>query len=555
MASHPRSLWDLLENMVRRAPERIATITAHRDGERTLTYAQLLERVEGLAGGLWDRGYRPGDVIGVWLPNVPEWLIVEFAAARLGVVVVALNTRYRAKELVDILGSSEARGIVLPAEFLGIDFLEVLRSAAGALPTPDDSGPELPHLRDTIVVVAEDGVPLPDGTVAFCDLLSQRPDGLDPSRPDDVINLFGTSGTTGSPKIAAHLQSSVTRHALNDAEAFDIGPGDRSLCALPLSGVFGFNWALAAIAAGATCILQPAFDAAHAAELIAAHEVTHYTAADNMIRPILELEDIDHAGLSSWRRGGFGNFTGKPLELVALAEERVGVRLSGVYGASECMALVSTWPPEVSTETRALAGGEVVDSEIEVRAVDPESGQGLGDEEPGELQLRGYVVMKEYRANPEATNASFTEDGWYRTGDLGYTVGPGRFVYLARLKDSLRLRGFLVDPIEIEEHLNAHPAVRFSQVVGVRQDDGGDTAVAFVQPAGGQEVDEEELRTHCRTEMANYKVPGRVLFVESFPTVMGPNGEKIQKTRLRDMAEEELARDRNDAAATRDEDG
>ena len=181
-----------------------------------------------------------------------------------------------------------------------------------------------------------------------------------------------------------------------------------------------------------------------------------------------------------------------------------------------------------------------MDADIHVRAADPETGEVLGHDETGELQFTGYTVTIGYERNPEATAAAFTDDGWYRSGDLGSTQSDGTFTYYSRLKDSLRLRGFLVDAVEIEEQCNAHPDVAFTQVVGV-SGGSGDRAFAFVQPREAATLDLEELRTHCRDRMANYKVPARFVEVEQFPTVQGPNGVKIQKHRLRERAEQLLS--------------
>jgi fatty-acyl-CoA synthase len=229
------------------------------------------------------------------------------------------------------------------------------------------------------------------------------------------------------------------------------------------------------------------------------------------------------------------NFAGLAAQVVARAEQ-VGVNVTGLYGSSECFALMAAWSARDSPAVRAQAGGVPITPEIEVRVADPASGEVLAPEQPGELQLRGYNVLREYLHNPEATAAAFTPDGWFRSGDLGGTRPEGGFVFTARLKDSLRLRGYLVDPAEIEEYLAQHPAVAAAQVVGVERAGEGDVAVAFVRLAPGQASSEADLVDHCARGLAAYKVPRRIAFVDEFPTVDGPNGVKIQKTRLRELA-------------------
>ena len=214
----------------------------------------------------------------------------------------------------------------------------------------------------------------------------------------------------------------------------------------------------------------------------------------------------------------------------------MGIRLAGVYGSSECFALMSLNPTHMPVERRALAGGIPVDPEIRVRVVDPETDHEKPAGEPGEIQIRGPNLMSGYLNNPEASARAMTGDGWFRSGDLGYSEGAG-FVYLARMGDSLRLRGFLVSPAEIEACLMQHASVAGAQVVGVNQPSKGDIAVAWVIAAEAAIPDEAALLAHCRANIASYKVPRRVIVIDEFPSINGPNGIKIQKRVLRDMAQ------------------
>jgi fatty-acyl-CoA synthase len=270
--------------------------------------------------------------------------------------------------------------------------------------------------------------------------------------------------------------------------------------------------------------------------LIGRHGVTHVFGSDPMLHAILAHAE----GLGrTWRRGGVANFAGLAAQVVERAEH-LGVRVTGLYGSSECFALMAGWSPTDPLPLRSQAGGVPITSAIEVRVVDPVSGEVLATDQPGELQVRGYNVIAQYLHNSGATAAAFTADGWFRTGDLGAMRAGGGFVFNARLKDTLRLRGYLVDPAEIEEHLARHPAVEGAQVVGVERPGEGDVAVAFVRLGRGQSATEADLLAHCADGVANYKVPRRVVLVDDFPTIDGPNGVKIQKARLRELAREAL---------------
>ena len=518
-----QTLPQLLEQATGHDPERLALVLPEPAGERGVSYRQLAADSARLAAGLARLGLRRGDRIVVWLPNLPEWFVTQFAAARLGLTVVAVNTRYRGSEIAGILQASGAKAIVLAQGFLGIDFLSMAEEVS--------HGTRLEHIID----VAADGRAL-----SFAGQLAGVPSASQ-AQPGDLAAVFCTSGTTAAPKLAAHDQQSIAGHARNVAAATGMRPGDALLLALPAAGVFGFSGAMAALAAGATLVLQPVFDAAATVALLERYGITHFYGPDAMLQAVLDAAGGRHPGFARWRWGAFANFTtGQPQRLVARAGEQAGVRLHGTYGSSECFALMSTWPAEAPTASRARSGGYLVSPDMQVRCVAPGTGAPLPPGEPGELQFRGYNVLSCYLGNPAATAASMTADGWFRSGDLGQVQPDGAFIYLARLKDSLRLGGYLVDPQEVEEQLQEHPAVQIAQLVGVWREHKGDVPIAFVRLRPGARADEPELLGFLRHRMASYKVPRRVLFVDEFPSTDSANGRKIQKSRLREIAQERL---------------
>ena len=526
-----QTLPQLLDQAAGRDPDHAALVLPGPDAERSMSYGQLATDSARLAAGLARLGLRRGDRIALWLPNLPEWFVTQFAAARLGLTVVAVNTRYRGSEITGILQASDAKAIVLAQGFLGIDFLPMAAEAS--------HGTGLEHVID----VAADGRALSfAGLLADADAHAGVPaPAPSQAQPGDLAAVFCTSGTTATPKLAAHDQQGIAEHARNDAAATGMRPGDVMLLALPAAGVFGFSGAMAALAAGATVVLQPVFDAAKTVTLLERYGVTHFYGPDAMLQAVLDAAGGRHPGFARWRWGAFASFTtGQPQRLVERAEEQAGVRLHGTYGSSECFALMSTWPPEAPAATRARGGGYLVGPDMQVRCVAPDTGVPQPPGEPGELQFRGYNVLSCYLGNPAATEAAMTADGWFRSGDLGYTEPDGAFVFLARLKDSLRLGGYLVDPQEVEAQLQEHPAVDVAQLVGVWREHRGDLPVAFVRLRPGAQAGEPELLAFLRHQMASYKVPRRILFTSEFPSTDGANGRKIQKSRLREIAEEHL---------------
>jgi acyl-CoA synthetase (AMP-forming)/AMP-acid ligase II len=507
---------------------------------RTFSRRQLRDAAHQAAAGLHALGLRRGDALALWLPNGPAWLQLLFAASRLGLLVVPISTRYKAPEVLHLLKVSQARAVVTPGLFLGQDY------AAIAAQLSD----QLPSLQHRLVLDAPDGFferstalgstggrpadhpgdgPVVHPVVDCAVVPASQAHG------SDLLVCFSTSGTTGAPKLAAHDHRSTPRHAVQVAHGLQISAQDVFLCTLPLFGVFGFMAALAPLSAGALLVLQPVFEAAPAAQAIAEHRVTHFVGSDGMLDSLMALPDVD---LSSLRRGALADFSGLIGPVIARADP-LGVRFSGTYGMSEVFSLMSFNDWNAPAAERSLAGGRVIHPEIEVRIAEPTTHQEVAVGETGEIQMRGPNVLAQYLNNPEATARAFTPDGWFRSGDLGQRREHG-FTYLARMGDSLRLRGYLVNPSEIEAALMADPSIGGAQVVGVQRPGLGDVAVAFVIPAAGIDVahlpSEADQRARCAERVASYKVPTRILPLGEFPVINGPNGVKIQKRILREWA-------------------
>ena len=486
-------------------------------GAHSATRAELLAESRRAAAHLAALGFRRGDVLAVWLPDGASWLQFLFAAAHLGLLMAPISTRYKFDEARHVIETSRAKGMAVATDFLGFDYVGNARRIQSEIPT-------LLHLIEIETArgfFAAPGIP---ATVAATGDMK------------DSLCTFSTSGTTGRTKLAVHDQHSIALHAHNVARRADIRPGDVMLCTLSLYGVLGFVQAISALAGGAACVFLPVFDAQETAAAIERHRVTHFFGSDGIFAPVL---DVRGRSFASWRFGGLADFAGMGPMVLEKAERELGLRLVGLYGSSECFALAAMRSPLEEREARGVAGGTPVAADIEFRVIDPDTGAVLEDGKHGELQMRGYNVMSGYLNNPAATNAVLHADGWFSTGDLGYSTGSA-FVYLARLKDSLRLRGYLVDPTEIETLLCRHEGVAAAQVVGVNRKGEGDVAVAFVRTCAAT-TDEAALLAWCKAGMANYKAPRRIIFVDDFPSMQGPNGNKIQKNKLREMAGSILA--------------
>ncbi len=488
----------------------------------SLTHAELSQAAAAFSTTLAARGLKRGDLIGAFLPNRVGWLVAVLGASHLGVGVLGLNTRFRKAELDHLLGVAEIDAVIAPSDFLGLDCWALFSELERSVEVWDepDVGARTQTERSA-----------PSGQLS------------------DPLIGFTTSGTTGFPKIAMHDQSQVVVHHLNAIEAFGYTAEAVVLIGVPLCGTFGFSTAAATILAGGTAVLHETWDVHAVAVAIAEHGVTRMKATDDMLIGVLETGKVTPT--TTWTEGWTADFTNNAVLARDLASQATGGRLvlSGIYGSSEGFAMMSHFAGAPDDE-RIQAGGVLAGDGMDVRAVDPDTGATLAANVPGELHFRGPNLITGYLNNPDADATAFTADGWYRSGDLGFTlerspdVRPA-FVFLSRMGDSLRLRGFLCDPAEIEKHLERHPAVDLAQVVGARGEDGADRAVAFVRLVEGPAAFtalREDLHVHCREGLANYKRPEHIEFVDEFPVTEGPNGMKIRKVELRERAEGIIAR-------------
>ena len=498
-------------------------------GEETWSYADLLDRSRRAASSMAALGVGRGDKVALWLPNVPAWLAFYFALGRLGAVAVAVNTRFRALEVADILSRSGAKALAMWPGFKDIDFSGLL-AEIGA-----DVLADLEH----ILVYDEGEAPVPERVAgkpvtAVRALFEAPPLADDRAEPDDPCNIFTTSGTTSKPKFVLHGQDPVTRHARDCVSAFGWDrPGAVSYQATPICGVFGFSTMMATVAAGAPNVLTPLFTPGEAAEAVCRHRVTHFMGTDDMYASMLALRE-EPEPFPSLRLCGYALFnpTLEDFEAKTLAR---GVPLIGLYGMSEVGALMAVQKTDAPLEDRLAGGGYPVAPEAVVRVRNVETGELCPPGVSGEVEMRCPSLFLRYEGNPAATAAAMTEDGFLRTGDAGRMRADGSFVYEARMGDTLRLAGFLTAPSEIEAHIETHPTVAGCQVVGVATPR-GPRAFAFVRPAAGP-YEEAALLAWCRETMANYKVPVRAAAIDAFPVTHSANGTKIQKAELRRMAE------------------
>lgn len=523
-------LWSLIESRLAEQPNAIAFI---QDGQR-ITYRDFDLLCRKTITWLHAQGIGKDDKVAVWLVNRVEWLALFFAMARVGATLVSVNTRYRSEEVTYLLNRSGARMLVMQPSFRKIDFAGILQGIDPSV---------LPSL-DKIAIVDPAG-DTPDRllglpTVAFDTQEIAAAEEPDSSDPDACTILFTTSGTTKGPKLVMHPQRTIVDHAWRCARAYGFDQeGARFLAMLPFCGVFGLNGVLAAFVAGAPSVLIETFDGDVAAALMREHAVTHTFGSDEMYRRLLPTP-IPEGLFPTARFFGFGAFTSSITDFTLEAWKR-GIPLYGLYGSSEVLALFSAQPAHLPVEARIEGGGlPVAGSEARIRIRDTSTGELLPDGKSGEIEISAPSRFIGYYNNPEATAEAILPDGFFRTGDLGHLRGDGTFVYETRMGDAIRLGGFLVNPVEIEEVLKRFDGVADAQVVAI-EIERQMRVVAFVIPRENTSLSAEALIAKMRDLVAPFKVPARIWFVHEYPVAMSSNGIKTQRNKLRDMAHAHLA--------------
>lgn len=499
-------------------------------GEAELSFEDLSERSRSIAAGLYGHGIGPGDTVAVWLLNEPDWLAVFFACARLGAIAVAVNTRLRATELIDMISRTRPKAIFYRSRLGSVSFADLIAEAIGAVAGSSIlevvAGPDAVPGALSLDGLSLEGVARAPEFSVWADL-----------SPEDGAIMFATSGTTSAPKFVLHPHRSIVGHAGDVAADFDMtDPQAVMLQALPYCGVFGFCQAMAALTAGRPSVVMDVFDPGVAGKLLAEHGVTHFNATDEMLTAVVGASSSEMR--RSVRLIGAASFNRGPETLASLAIDH-GLPIVGLYGMSEVQALYARRDLGDPPETRFQGGGRPVSRIAAVRVRDPETGEVLMAGESGELELCGPSLLKTYFGDDAATSAAITDDGYVKTGDLGFLDEGDAFTFESRMGDALRLGGFLVNPDEISAFIEGLDGISECVVVGVRAE-GRQCAAAFVKMRKFSALDEAFVLDRCRAGLAPFKVPAILYALDEFPVADGPNGVKIQRGELRRIAHELL---------------
>jgi len=508
-------------------------------------YDELDADVDRVACGLIALGVEKGSHVAVWATNWPQWVLLQFATARIGAVLVTINPAYRAFELGYVLKQADVDTLFLLDQFRGSNYFAMLQEAVPGLKACRPGQIQLEEFAKLRNVVAIQGKP--EGGMTSWDSFLEAADKVSLQQlmareretdPGDAINIQFTSGTTGFPKGATLTHRNLLLNAYYIGECQELTSKDRICIPVPFYHCFGCVLGVLGAAVRGAAMIIPAehFDAEATLTAIESEKATSIYGVPTMFIAQLDHPSRAKRDLSSLRTGIMAG-SPCPIEVMQRVVDELGAReITIAYGLTEASPVITQTRTDDPLELRVKTVGRPL-PDVEVKIVDPSTGNELGDEQQGELCTRGHVVMLGYYNMPEATEAAIDQDGWLHSGDLAVRMPNGYYRITGRMKDMVCRGGENIYPREIEEFLYTHPAVADVAVVGVPDPKYVEELAAWIALKPDAKVTAEEIQKFCRDNLAHFKVPKHVKFVTEFPqTVTG----KIQKFKIRELMIEEL---------------
>jgi fatty-acyl-CoA synthase len=504
------------------------------------TFAQFHDEVRTVARAMLALGVARGEHLGIWATNWPEWVLVQFAAAHVGAVLVNINPAYRAHELEYVLNQADITTLFLTDQFKTTSYFDIL---AAVCPEVDAAGPEqfrsatCARLRRVISIKPErrSGMHswqqfVSTATPASAAYLDRRAAEV---RASDVVNIQYTSGTTGFPKGAMLTHRNLLMNAFNVGQRMAFTANDRLCIPVPFYHCFGcvMGTLMCAVYGSAMVIPAESYDPLASLQAIEKEHCTGLYGVPTMFLAELHHPRFSEFNLTSLRTGVMAG-SPCPIELMRAVVNQMGAReVTIAYGLTEASPVITQTQTTDSLEHRVGTVGTVLPG-LEVRLVTPGTTEPAPAGEPGELMVRGHGNMIGYYNKPAETAAAISPDGWLHTGDLAQLTPDGYYRITGRIKDMIIRGGENIYPREIEEFLYTHPAVADVQVVGLPDERFGEEVCAWIRPKPGAAVCEDEVKTFCKGRIAHFKIPRYVVFVDEYPTTVTG---KIQKFKLRDM--------------------
>ena len=533
-----KTLGQFLEKWATEIPDREFMI--YPDRELRFTYDQFNKRVDNLAKGLLQIGVKPGDNVGIFANNVPDWLTFMFATAKIGTVLVTINTSYRTHELEYILKDADLHTLCLVNGFKDSDYIGMINELVPELKEHQRGyliSEKFPFLKNVVFIGPEKHRGMYN-TAELMLLGSQLDDNLFNEikakiNCQDVVNMQYTSGTTGFPKGVMLTHHNIVNNGFATGECMKFTADDRLCVCVPLFHCFGCVLALCSVIThGSTMVMVENFDPLTVLASVQKEKCTALYGVPTMFIAELNHPMFSLFNLTSLRTGIMAGSV-CPIETMNEVMNKMNMsEIIIVYGLTESSpgmtATRTSDPPQIRSTTvgKAYPG-------VEVKVGDPETGKEMAPGMVGELCCKGYNVMKGYYKNPDATAKAIDSDGWLHSGDLGIMDEQGYFRVTGRIKDMIIRGGENVYPREIENFLYTMPAVQAVEVVGVQSQKYGEEVGAFIKKRSNLEVTEEDVIDFCRGKIARFKIPKYIFFVDEYP--MTASG-KIQKYKLRELS-------------------
>ena len=507
------------------------------------SFIQLAESINQAAKGFLQLGLQPGENVCIWVPNRPEFIHLFFGLAKIGAIIVPVNTLLRTADTAYLLKQSDSSTLITVDQSGPINYLEMVYKMLPALEKagPDLlSMPEFPDLKRVIILsdqvhpgaqsysrILQQGEGVSDST------LRDRANAVD---PDDTVFIMYTSGTTGFPKGVMHCHN-VIRNISDEANRLAVTPQDVILMYLPLFHAFGlYEGPLLSFVSGARQILTERFDPRESLTLVEREKVTLMHGFDTHFKDLVEQQESEPKDIASLRTGLLAAGMSSSLPIARKAHDLLCQGFVSGFGMSEigvgaCLSFLTS-----TKEQRCEASGYPSPG-YDIKVIDPETGEEQPTGEPGEILVHGYMIMQGYYNRPEETAKAIDSEGWLHTGDMGVLRPDGHLRFVGRFKEMLKTGGENVDPMEVEAYLLGHPAIHQVAIVGYPDERLSEVGVAFIQIQPGHNLTEDDVIRYCKGNIATFKIPRSVVFIDDYP--MTASG-KIKKVVLKEMALEQI---------------